>query len=145
MGRISPPWWVRPMGPLRNSAGLWAVQRGQEHQGGGCSFPLTVSASGPAVLMQRPRAGAEAVKPRLRLLRAERPSALVTHTQAIGFLSLPRPAASVDAPGGDRSPASRSDALCCPLSPLCAAKGHLTVPDQRSFYNHGNCWSLACT
>ena len=106
------------------------MQRGQEHQGGGCGFPLTLSASGPAVLMQRPRAGAEAVKPRLRLLRAERPSALVTHTQAISFLSLPRPAASVDAPGGDRSPASRSDALCCPLSPLCAAKGHLTVPDQ---------------
>lgn len=84
-------------------------------------------------------ADAEAVKPRLQLLRAGRPSTLITHTQAISFLSLPRPAASLEAPGGDRSPASRSDALCCPLSPLCAAKGHLTVPDERSFCNHGNC------
>ena len=115
------------------------MQRGQEHQGGGHGFPLTLSASRPPVLMQSPRADAEAVKPRLRLLRAGRPSALITHTQAISFLSLPRPAASAEAPGGDRSPASRCDALRWPLSPLCAAKGRLTVPDERSFYNHGNC------
>lgn len=64
-----------------------------------------------AISIRSCRADVQAVKPRLRLLRAGGPSALITHTQAISFLALPRPAASAEAPGGDGSPTSRWEAL----------------------------------
>ena len=78
------------------------------------------------------RADVEAIKPRLRLLRAGGPSALVSHTQAISFLALPRPATSAEAPGGDGSPASlgRPCDVHCPFSVLPKATSLFQMKDR---------------
>lgn len=85
----------------------------------------------PPVLMQR------LSNPRLRLLRAGRPSALITHTQATSFLSLPRPRSFSDS--GWRQVTGFYAVMPCVVHLSLSVLPRLTVPDRRSFYNHGNC------